>query len=63
MALNVLLNDFVFDTFEQCTYYDCESSHGYLTADHNFLNVIHMNIRSCNKIFGEFAIFINQTGV
>ena len=63
MALNVLHNDFVFDTFEQCTYYDCESLHGYLTTDQNSLNVIHMNIRSCNRNFDEFAIFINQTGV
>ena len=63
MALNVLHNDFVFDTFEQCTYYDCESLHGYLTTDQNSLNVIHMNIRSCNRNFNEFAIFINQTGV
>ena len=64
MALNVLHNDFVFDTFEQCTYYyDCESLHGYLTTDQNSLNVIHMNIRSCNRNFDEFPIFINQTGV
>ena len=47
----------------QSTYYNPNTLSSCL-ADHTMLfNVIHINIRSCNKNFDEFIMFLNQTGL
>ena len=56
-------NDMTDDNSTQCTYYNPDTLFSCL-ADHTMsFNVIHINIRSYNKNFDEFVMFLNQTGL
>ena len=51
------------DNSTQCTYCNPDTLSSCL-ADHTMsFNVIHINIRSYNKNFDEFVMFLNQTGL